>query len=307
MSELFRREFAGTQRRARWAAALGFAIACAGCGEVELASGWRQSGISPDGSAGDWASQLTYVEKLDADFGVVNDDSTFYLCLILRDKRAARQLAAGGLEVWFEPEGHRESRIGVRFPLAAPPPPAGPNADSLSSGGRSHHHRREHGNAEFAEGPPRFRTDAIEILGDSIRGPLALGEVPGIRVAIASSPSRSWVYELAIPLARGAGHPYAIGVRPGGVVDVRLEIPTSSRAQPPGMQAGGPEGEPGEPGAGGPPGGDSDEPGGNPGGGGAGGHGGHGGMGGPGGMGGRPDATSEPWQAKARVRLALPM
>jgi hypothetical protein len=304
--------------------AFGCLVVSCGCGAMKIDSTWRQSAIVPDGSATDWGSELFYVEKLRADFGVVNDDSTLYLCVILRDRQVERQLAASGMEVWFEPQGSHAVPTGVHFPLADLPPGGGLQGEGMEGEGKPARARHEGGGdwgkeaSERTPRPPHFRTDAVQILGDSTLGPMQVSDVPGLRVAVASSPSRAVVYELAMPLARTGEHPYAIGARPGDVVLVRLEVPTPSRpagrAHGPGG-AGGPGGEAGEPqgpgSGGGPPdgggmGGPDD---GGVGGGGMGGPGGHGGMGGPGGrggMGGRPGMASEPWQAKALVKLALP-
>jgi hypothetical protein len=275
---------------------LGCVVACCGCGEMKVQSIWRQSAIVPDGSAADWGSDLFYVENLHADFGVVNDDSTLYLCVILRDRRIERQLAASGMQVWFEPQGSHAAPTGVGFPLGNPVHAGGTPRGSVQGEGMPAGARPARGAGRGDEPPERgerrssFRTDAVQILGESTLGPLPVNEVPGLRVAIDHSPSRAVIYELAMPLTRSVEHPYAIGAHPGDVVLVRFEIPAPSR----------PEGEMHGPGG-------PDD--GSMGGGGVGGPGGHGGMGGPGGPGarsGRPGLASEPWQAKVAVTLALP-
>jgi hypothetical protein len=257
---------------------LALAGLCAGCGSVEVGSSWRRMDILVDGKPGDWGNDLEFVKDLHADLGVVNDDSTLYVCFILRDEDVGRRIALSGLNLWFDPKGGDEKHFGIRFPLGhevAPKEPRDREGDDR---------RRD---SEGGEWEPRLRDDVVEILGDRTAGPMPVDELPGVRVAVARSASRALVYELALPLQRSAGHPYAIGARPGAVLGVTLDVPAFHRPEPR-VEAPGEGGERGR------------------GSGGWRGRGGRSGPRGPGSMGGRGGGGLEAWQARARLKLALP-
>ena len=281
-------------RRALAGASLSFAVTVlASCGSSEFRSSWRTREITPDGRADDWG-ELTTIKSLKSDVGVVNDDSTLYAVVVIRDPELERHIVASGLDVWLDGTGGKTKRFGIRFPFQFQRGAGGHPGEGKRGQGEGQRQPAEGGSREGQDAgdwAARVHPGPIEILGDSTVDPVPLDAASGVRGAIAFTPARSLVCEIAVPLHRDPEHPQAIDVSREGVIGVGLEAPARQRPQggPPGTGGGG-WGHHG-------------------GWGGGGGHGGFGGMGGHGGYGGMghpPGGALEDWSAWGRVQLAHP-
>jgi hypothetical protein len=212
---------------------------------ADLASRWRDSAVAVDGAGTEWEGAMAQLREASLSIGVANDGGSLWLCLTTSEPRVAAQILRMGLIVWFDPAGGTKKVFGIRYPVGnltmdRPRPSSGtrPAArDKLPD--------------------PVEIINRLEILGpgkDDQRS-LVADQVPGIHVKVGQAEG-GVVYELAVPLARTAEHPYAIGARPGGLVGVGLATPEqekgiSASGGPPRTGFSGPGGMSGRGGAGG--------------------------------------------------------
>jgi hypothetical protein len=225
------------RRWERWGTAAGLlaAIWLCGCNEVNLTSAWRDRDIVIDGDPREWTGLTTYIEKGNIAIGITNDDRDLYICLHSPTSEVAGQILMRGLTVWFDPDGGRGKKLGIRCPLGggstagsrgmrAPVDTTGGAPDSDYWGDRG----GRPGSAGMA-GPGGMPTDRgslkdmiaemvpnaaaeFEVLGPDgkVCGTFAAGEVPGIQIALGYVDGRI-VYELKIPLAQSEDGSYGIG------------------------------------------------------------------------------------------------
>jgi hypothetical protein len=293
---------------ARWAvvaAGLALAAAVAGCGGLALQSVWRQGDVAIDGTPAEWEGATTWVENPNVAIGVVNDQYYLYICLSSPVRSIVTQVVRNGLTVWFDAEGKKGKKVGIRCPLGAAPPgkPGAPGAPRAPVGlGEADKIREVAGDSDqFRAMIARDLAGAgatIEVIGPGegdVRTVKA-GEAGGIEVALGYVSGRL-IYEIKVPLRRSEAHPYGIGWSGDGQVGIGFETPEITVEAPDGaMQGGpGPGGDEGDGWGGGGPGGEGGAGGGPPGGGRR-----PGGMNGPGGPGGAP----EPLEVWGKIRLA---
>jgi len=222
------------------------------------------SKMTIDGHVDEWP-QLEPIEETHVSAAAQNDVRNLYLMIATSDQARRRQMLTSGLAIWFDAEGGKKQRFGIRVP-GMMPSFAGVGRRGGGGGG---------GGGMRPAPPPADPADVrslpaieyVEILGPGKddRRRLELSATKAIQVA-RSQDDGTLTLELQVPLQKNDASEFAIGARPGGVIGLGLETPKMERPE------------------GGPPGG----PGGHPGGGmgGMGGGGGRGGGGGMGGMGG---------------------
>ena len=193
---------------------------------------WPERQIVIDGKSDDWSGALSFIEKEQLSLGFFNDQDSLYVCLVAEGNFTRAQILRGGLTVWFDPEGGKEKKFGIRYPLGAfaremqmPPEMRNPE--------------------ETNEGSPREAMNELEIIRSKKAEPermeLAKAKDNGLEVTAAPS-SGLVVYELKIPLLAKEGQPLAVGAKPGATIGIGFETskPDLSR-----MQRGGPGGMPG--------------------------------------------------------------
>jgi hypothetical protein len=227
------------------------AVSLAGCNEIKLSSNWCDREIAIDGDQADWAGKLRFLEDQQASVGVLNDGDFLYLCLVSSKEGPVMQTVRSGFTVWLDSEGGKKKNFGVKFPLGMQGEPV-PMMDRSKP--REPEMPKEFLDASLKE---------IEIIGPG-EGQVQRAEgfeEQGIEVKIVETRGK-FVYELKVPLAMTADHPYAIGVKEGKPVGIGLEAGEPNRPEmgdrPPGggFPGGGAGGGPGGgPGGGGPPGG----------------------------------------------------
>ena len=200
------------------------ALSVTGCNELEVDSSWRDHEITIDGMGTDWQDPMVYAEDAKIAVGLVNDAQYMYICLTPADIRTATQMATAGFTVWFDPEGGKKKRFGIRFPLGMQ---GGGDPMMFRESMSRERMSRERGARGSMQDSTRYQRmfammgNQLDILGPdedkSVR--VAVLSAKGIEVQLGYSRGRV-VYELKVPLARDAEHPYGIGTALGETIGI---------------------------------------------------------------------------------------
>ena len=185
---------------------------------IELAGHLRSGEVTIDGAASEWNGLLAPLTEPKVSIGVVNDGDTVFVCLTASDLRTRQQILRLGLVVWFDPGGGTKKVFGIKFPVGSP----------VTSGVRSE--TRPRGGVQSTAPEAIEIVNRLEILGSdrNDRRSLVLGQTPGISVRVGQAEGLL-VYELSVPLARTADHPYAIGAKAGSVIGIGLATPDAEK------------------------------------------------------------------------------
>lgn len=178
-----------------------------------------------DGRSDDWIGSLNIVAASNLEEGFLNDQEFLYVSLVTEDESLRRQIARGGLTVWFDPKGGNEKVLGIKYPVGMP------------------RAERPAAQKEEAGGPPSTEPaggteSGLEIYraGDAAPQKLELDAAKGLELA-ASREGKLFVYELKIPLQPSSDHPIAVGALPGKTVGIGFEVPKSSSGRQGGRPA----------------------------------------------------------------------
>jgi hypothetical protein len=166
-----------------------------------------------------------------------------------------RQAMSRGFTVWFKPEGNKNKKLGIRYPVGI-----------KNSGPPIRYLRREQDSEEFRQLiEASLKEFEITTPGKDDVTSVPIVNTIGIEVKVGQRNERM-VYELKVPLTESADHPYAIGVIDHKSIRIGFEVEEFDRSlmkknmgkgdRPP-FGGGGREG-----GMGGPPGGKGMPPGG---------------------------------------------
>jgi hypothetical protein len=192
---------------------LACALALAGCGNLKIESVWRDRDITIDGSPAEWDGLFpTYVEAPNIAIRAMNDDEYLYLCVSSPDRNLAAQMLTRGFTVWFDPKGHDNKVLGIHYPLGM----HGPLVGRKDMRDREEVRRTIIDNF-LAAG------EVMEVLRSGEDEPV---ELPTSGNGIEIKPgyaSRSFIYEIRVPLKPGTDSPYAIGSEPGRVIGLGFE------------------------------------------------------------------------------------
>jgi hypothetical protein len=195
---------------------------------------WPERQIVIDGKSDDWSGALSFIEKEQLSLGFFNDQESLYVCLVAEGNFTRAQILRGGLTIWFDPEGGKEKKFGIRYPLGA-------SAREMQTSPEMRNPE------ETNERSPREAMNELEIIRSKKEEPermeLAKAKDNGLEVLAAPS-SGLVVYELKIPLLAKEGQPLAVGAKPGATIGIGFETskPDLSRMQrgrPGGMPGGG--------------------------------------------------------------------
>ena len=74
------------------------------CSKQEIKSKWRERNITIDGLYDDWQNNLQFLKDKRIAFGIANDESDLYLCLVSSNRGMLFQMMSGGFAVWFDPQ-----------------------------------------------------------------------------------------------------------------------------------------------------------------------------------------------------------
>lgn len=194
--------------------------------------------ITVDGKSDDWVGALSMINDGRAEEGFLNDQDVLYVCIVTEDEALRRQLANGGLTVWFDPQGGDKKVLGVKYPLGMPrrERPASPPTEEA---GRP------------PEEPAESEASGLEVLRPGQASPqkMRISDVKGLEIA-SSTEGGLFVYELKIPLRSSSDRPVALGAAPGAKVGIGIEVPKSELGPGSERHPGGMGGRGGAPGGG---------------------------------------------------------
>jgi hypothetical protein len=269
-----------------------FAAAPGASERPKFTSQLRDGAMTIDGRYDDWYGHLDPFETAPVAVQFLNDGEYLYMRMTASSSPERMQIVRQGFVVWFDPAGGTKKHFGVRYPVVEHG--SGPDIDER--GGRRRGGSREGDHDGLPEPSPGDRIDVLGPGKDDARM-LTRDHAEGIDAAIRLEQG-TLQYELKVPLAKDADHPYAIDAVAGKPIGFGLE---TGKAEQHAFGTGGRGGGYGGGGGGG--GGMGGR------GGGMGGHGGHGGGGGGmhGGGGGRGgDQPVKPLKGWGVVTIAPP-
>jgi Tfp pilus assembly protein PilZ len=228
---------------------LGAAIALAAaavlgtsCSTALITSPWKVQNVTINGRADDWQGALTVFETKGLSLGIRNDDQFMYLCLTSDTPEMRTKIITRGLTVWLDPAGGKSKAVGIRFPIS--------RSDAQQVMARMNEAERQALMTKLQQAAPQAQSRLMEQMvprAAVLLGPEKDAENPvtlenlvkqGVEVRSAST-GGVFVYELKIPLAVDARHPFAIGVLPGQPVGVGIDIPSMPRVMGGGEAMGG--------------------------------------------------------------------
>ena len=183
----------------------------------------RDGAISVDGRYDDWYGHLDPFEAAPVAIQFLNDDQYLYMRITASATTERMQIVRQGFTVWFDPAGGTKKHFGIRYPVVE----HGTGGDEEGRGGGGGYGGGRHGGSRSGEpesSPEPSPGDRIDVLGpekDDARM-LTRDHAPGIDVAIRNEQG-TLQYELKVPLAKTADHPYAIEAVAGKPVGFGLE------------------------------------------------------------------------------------
>ena len=97
------------------------ALLLVSCGDEQQKSHWLEKEITVDGKSEDWDQQpIKYHKDLNIGYGIVNNDTAFFLMLRFNDQRLAQQLSIRGLTMWFSNPDDGDQEFGIDYRSDAP-------------------------------------------------------------------------------------------------------------------------------------------------------------------------------------------
>jgi hypothetical protein len=165
-------------------------------GHPKFTSQLRDGAITVDGRYDDWYGHLDPFESAPVAVQFLNDGEYLYMRMTASSTPDRMQIVRRGFVVWFDPAGGTKKHFGVRYPVV------------------------EHGNGP-AEPSPGDRIDVLGPGKDDARM-LTRDHAQGIDAAIRVEEG-TLQYELKVPLAKSADHPYAIDAVAGKPIGFGLE------------------------------------------------------------------------------------
>ena len=181
----------------------------AGCGTTEITSHWRSSDSDFYGPDAGWATSTFDDRRLSGT--VFNDSEYVYVGLRTNNRELQRLVLHEGITWWFDRDGGGKKSFGVHYPVAAPG------------------QRPQEGAEEREVAPPSLERpmDQEEVMKAPAELELFTGENEHQRMSILATGGieakfhrqrDTLVYELRVPLAPGAKHPFGISARPGALI-----------------------------------------------------------------------------------------
>ncbi len=194
---------------------------------MEMTSRWRDRGVLIDGKDVNWFSSSVPVDGEQTAVVVCNDSEYVYVGLRTTNRDLGRLVVREGITWWFDREGGGKKRFGVHYPVGA-----GPNGrlpEEVGDRGRS---SPEMEGSEF-----RRSADELDLYvsGEKQSQRMTKLEAAGIDARFRQSRDTLY-YELVVPLAESASHPFAIGTTPGTAIGIGAE---TARERPHAASAGG--------------------------------------------------------------------
>ena len=189
--------------------------------KTHFVSQLRDAAIVADGDFGDWYGSLQPFGEHPVSMQALNDKDFLYLRLTASDSSMRKQIMRLGLTVWFDPSGGDKKKFGIRYPVVEHGSGPAEEREECERGGGRHGPGRGRGGEEGMAPPPSDRVDILGPGKDDARS-LTHQALSGVEVAVRVDQG-VLQYELKVPLARSADHPYAVGTEAGKTVGVGLE------------------------------------------------------------------------------------
>jgi len=83
---------------------------------AQVESRWQKLPLKIDGEIGDWLAPAFQIEKdVQVNYAFGNDAENLYLIFIFKDQKYLSSLAQTGLTIWFNDQGKKKRKLGVRF------------------------------------------------------------------------------------------------------------------------------------------------------------------------------------------------
>jgi hypothetical protein len=188
-----------------------------GCKSLEISSYWRDHEIKIDGNSDDWQGRTWVIKDLpNVAVGFINDDKSLYLSLTVGNRSLQRQVAFGGLTIWFDRNAGDEKKFGVHYPL-----PIMMRDMPMERRRSSRDQGREHDTSWTF--PEQF-SDELDIFGPMAgeHHRMRMQETGGIEAALHFSQGLL-IYEMKVPLTDTGPQPYVIGSTAGSIIGVGIE------------------------------------------------------------------------------------
>jgi hypothetical protein len=180
----------------------------------------RDDAITVDGKFDDWYGHLQPFGADPVAIQFLSDGEFLYIRLTASDAATRMQIRRLGMTIWFDPAGGTKKKFGIKYPVVER---GAGNGDGRGGRGGG----VDGGSGRRGQGPPDKETepgDRVDIIGpgkDDARS-LTRDHLSGVEVAIRAEEG-TLHYELKVPLAPTANHPYAIDTAPGRTIGVGLE------------------------------------------------------------------------------------
>jgi len=187
----------------------------------------RDGAITVDGRFDDWYGHLDPFESAPVAVQFLNDGEYLYLRMTASSTPERMQILRQGFIVWFDPAGGTKKHFGVRYPVVEHGSgPEGGDPRGGGSGGYGGYGGRHGGTHEGDHDslPEPSAGDRIDVLGpgkDDARM-LTRDHAQGVEAAVRVDQG-TLQYELKVPLAKSADHPYAIEALAGKPVGFGFE------------------------------------------------------------------------------------
>ena len=183
-----------------------------GAADPIIASVWKTSGVSADGSLIEWGDLKPVATGLQ--IAAANDETSVYVALLASDEQMRVSLSAG-VVFWLDASGGHKETLGLQLPG---PAPIDPNAV-----GRS------------AQGGLRLNPtvlDRVDVLGPGklARRLVDLDASSGMAAGIGGEDG-GIVFEARIPLAATAGNRISAGVSPGRSFGLGIATPIQRKSE----------------------------------------------------------------------------
>lgn len=146
-------------------------------------------------------TEWRYLNVLDdkkTSVGVLNDNDFIYLIFITTNRDVHNQVVRRGLTLWFDSDGGKDQKFGVRYPIGF-------------GGIRSVQEARSESDDEWQDLRKENSTDEMEIIGPKKddRHRMTLAETGGMEARFTTS-NGVLVYEMRVPLSGNSLHPFIL-------------------------------------------------------------------------------------------------
>jgi len=185
--------------------------------ESQVTSKWNTAPITIDGSNNEWEGDaLTFEKKVNVDYAFRNDSENLYVLFIFKDPKFMSSINKTGMTLWFNTEGKKKKKHGVRFQIKVLKADAFISLLETKLGPMPEEEKEE---IRLKPSYPVFFNEVLDQKGnasiiDSGPSAPAFNSMKGEGII---------AYEFRIPLKREEEQPGGIGTEPGKNVKIGFE------------------------------------------------------------------------------------